>query len=363
MDYVLDRVGQRLPRADLASVMQEALLFALQRNKPLALQTLFEHNAEVSRFDVGRKFCYVDWARAQITDQGKAHQTDYTVQKAVKPGARKAHQTDYSVKKKYFQAAEQYHELLRHFSQTIPHNMLIRKDFRRKCKQVPTSWSAWLRGLVGPTHAPDATSPASRLEALDREFNKYNARCLSAGHPIPASLRKSIMQYATAEAAHVEKKILELTGFDKRGLKKELSKTPPGGTRLGAGILSVSNKRQKDGKDGQDQRRELNEMERKMRELTYLREIMLLEGIYVRLLGPAFRYRVGIQGTTTDLFFINVLGNREKLALEMWKQVTLPHPRPICNRSLNPDPLNSRHTEAGDAPTLAPTPETGSPKP
>ena len=45
MDYVLDRVGQHLPRADLASVMQEALLFALQRNKPLALQTLVEHNA------------------------------------------------------------------------------------------------------------------------------------------------------------------------------------------------------------------------------------------------------------------------------------------------------------------------------
>jgi len=45
---------------------------------------------------------------------------------------------------------------------------------------------------------------------------------------------------------------------------------------------------------------------------------MLLEGMYVYLLGPDFRYRMGVQGKYTDLFLWNVLLNRKEMAEMMW---------------------------------------------
>ena len=40
------------------------------------------------------------------------------------------------------------------------------------------------------------------------------------------------------------------------------------------------------------------------------KKLNLLEAIYIRLLGPDFRYRIGVSGPYTDLFFWNVLHNR-----------------------------------------------------
>ena len=116
-------------------------------------------------------------------------------------------------------------------------------------------------------------------------------------------------------------KLFNMTDLDKRALKRELGKETLSGKRAGSLPRSKARRERQLEEDWEKEQEELGKMAREMSELTHLREIMLLEGIYVKLLGPAFRYRVGIHGASTDLFFINVLSNREKLALEMWKQV------------------------------------------
>ena len=52
------------------------------------------------------------------------------------------------------------------------------------------------------------------------------------------------------------------------------------------------------------------ELERKKLEHFLVKKMMQLEAFYLYLLGPDFKYRIGIQGTYTDLFLWNVLLNR-----------------------------------------------------
>ena len=73
-----------------------------------------------------------------------------------------------------------------------------------------------------------------------------------------------------------------------------------------------------------DQKQELRLKFKKLDRLKDMKQILLLESIYAKLLGPAFRYRVGIQREHTDLFFWNVLQNRVDLAETMWKHVMHP---------------------------------------
>ena len=54
------------------------------------------------------------------------------------------------------------------------------------------------------------------------------------------------------------------------------------------------------------------------------KKLNLLESIYIDLLGPDFRYRVGVQGPHTDLFYWNVLLNRAEMAKLMWNSVSFP---------------------------------------
>ena len=297
MGYVLDR-GNCLTE----SVMQEVLLFALQHNKPLALQTLFERHLKVSKFEVVSTFCYVSWARAQMA------QKDPTIPK-----------TDESDKKKYFLAAQQYYQLLKYYRQNLTHYMLIRRDFEHKSEQLTTSWPARLRGLFGSKDFRHK-SMASRLEKLDRKFNKHNALCWSAGHPIPASLRRLILQYAIAERDHVHQELLRLFYFDRRALREALDS--------GLSVSSFSSKHWwlDEGAAGRDgvTKEQLDEMARKGTELKHLKEVILLEGIYNELLGPSFRYRIGIQGACFDLFLLCALGGRRKLAEQLWQQVECP---------------------------------------
>ncbi len=58
--------------------------------------------------------------------------------------------------------------------------------------------------------------------------------------------------------------------------------------------------------------------------LSVVKQMALLESIYIDLLGPAFRYRIGIQGPYMDLFFWNVLNNQFDLARVMWKKIDRP---------------------------------------
>jgi len=54
------------------------------------------------------------------------------------------------------------------------------------------------------------------------------------------------------------------------------------------------------------------------------KKLNTLEYLYMALLGDDFRYRIGIQGPYTDLFFWNVLHNRKDLAKVMWDRVWFP---------------------------------------
>ena len=58
--------------------------------------------------------------------------------------------------------------------------------------------------------------------------------------------------------------------------------------------------------------------------LQVYKKLNLLESIYIDLLGPDFRYRVGVQGPHTDLFYWNVLLNRPEMAKLMWNSVSFP---------------------------------------
>ena len=57
---------------------------------------------------------------------------------------------------------------------------------------------------------------------------------------------------------------------------------------------------------------------------TVYKKINLLESIFIHLLGDSFRYRLGIQGAQTDLFFWCVLQNRNELARVLWAHVPYP---------------------------------------
>ena len=66
MGYILERVGRKMSQEDRSDVLNKALTFALQRDKVQALNALFEHSADISMYDVGNKYCYVEWAREEI---------------------------------------------------------------------------------------------------------------------------------------------------------------------------------------------------------------------------------------------------------------------------------------------------------
>jgi hypothetical protein len=42
------------------------VLFALQRDKVAALRTLVEHGADLGKFDVGHRHCFVEWAKDEL---------------------------------------------------------------------------------------------------------------------------------------------------------------------------------------------------------------------------------------------------------------------------------------------------------
>ena len=65
--------------------------------------------------------------------------------------------------------------------------------------------------------------------------------------------------------------------------------------------------------------------------ITNMMNLLLLEGLYVDLCGPAFRYRMGVLGDQWfDLFFWYVLQNDKDLACVMWKHVKYPDRAAIC---------------------------------
>ena len=92
---------------------------------------------------------------------------------------------------------------------------------------------------------------------------------------------------------------------------------------------------------------ELKEKLKQLDRLKDMKQIIILESVYARLLGPAFRYRIGMKHEYMDIFLWNVLQNRIDLALTMWKRVL--HPvrsaitasyllREMCKRESRLDP-------------------------
>ena len=57
---------------------------------------------------------------------------------------------------------------------------------------------------------------------------------------------------------------------------------------------------------------------------TVYKKLNVLESIFIHLLGDSYRYRLGIQGAQTDLFFWCVLQNRHELSRVLWGLVPYP---------------------------------------
>jgi hypothetical protein len=74
------------------------------------------------------------------------------------------------------------------------------------------------------------------------------------------------------------------------------------------------------------------------------RTMILLEGVYASLI-PQLRYRMGIMGPELDLFFWNVLLNKEGLAMEMWRHVRYPVRSAVCASWMLKNVAKSIHTD------------------
>ncbi len=132
---------------------------------------------------------------------------------------------------------------------------------------------------------------ASTQEDHEKIMRMYEKDCWKSGHPIPETLRLKIYQ--------CYKRKLDF-------LKK--LKGPPLQT-------------QEKGKM----------TEELLYRITNMMNLLLLEGLYVDLCGPAFRYRMEVLGDQWfDLFFWYVLQNDKDLACVMWKHVKYPDRTAIC---------------------------------
>ena len=272
---------------DRSDVLNKALTFALQRDKVQALNALFEHNAELSMFDVGKKYCYVEWAREELCRRkGEAD--------VARNGSNK-----------YFQAVDKLEGLLRHGLSNGPSNCPHVRKFADKVKMRFGS--------------KNQREQDKYFERVERDLLKLKRE---AGQPISHSIRQGIYRLL-GDSISKKKDDLRAVISNQKLLKKR----------------------------NHLQRKELeDELKEKLKQLDRLKDmkqIIILESVYARLLGPAFRYRIGMKHEYMDIFLWNVLQNRIDLALTMWKRVL--HPvrsaitasyllREMCKRESRLDP-------------------------
>ena len=146
-------------------------------------------------------------------------------------------------------------------------------------------------------------------------LHKHHDKCKEAGHPIPPNLRLKLYKYVSREKRFLKERINDE--------KNDAQSTMEGSQVVG------------DSQDG--------------RSLAHKRlsaRMLLLEGLFLDLLGSKFRYRLGIQGPEFDIFLWNVLLNRKELAMEMWKHVKYPVRSAIVAAYLLRQLANDSNTDA-----------------
>jgi len=175
------------------------------------------------------------------------------------------------------------------------------------------------------------------LHQLKSTLESYHDACWQPGHPIPVSLRLDLYRYAA-----FEKRIIKAREAACRERLRKLYYTTDDNNEYTLLKDTVSDQEENEIKT--DERAALECMqickEKKLAKL-----LILLEGLYVHLLGPSFRYRLGIQGTELDLFFWNVLQNKRDLSMEMWKRVLYPVRSAICAAYLLRKMADNEHTD------------------
>jgi hypothetical protein len=174
---------------------------------------------------------------------------------------------------KYMEAAKHWQKLITYATKQGTHFRVIAKEISQQHKVL----SDHKRAVSEDDKIARRKKQEKRLEHKLQEYiPRPSGQGSLARRPIHAQLRVAIFQYA-----HNEKK---------------LDKQPSCG----------------DKKDPL------------LENLGRVKQMALLESIYIELLGSAFRYRIGIHGPYKDLFFWNVLNNRFEMAMVMWKQVDRP---------------------------------------
>jgi hypothetical protein len=184
-------------------------------------------------------------------------------------------------RKRYFDAASQWTELIEVAKTRNPYFVVMWDNYMSKAEKNLRSAS---------------TQEDHELEKIMENFKKkimgkFEKDCLLAAHPIPETLRSEVYQ-------HYKLKKLKKA-------KDNSSSSPP--------------------TQGEKPAEETEE------EAANMMNLLLLEGLYADLCGPAFRYRMGLLGDQWfDLFFWYVLQDDKDLACVMWEHVQYPVRSAIC---------------------------------
>jgi hypothetical protein len=272
IDYLLERISKDIKETEQLQILDKALLFALKAHNVHALNSLIHRGTGMQMIDVGNGFCYVKDFSNYCEDCSKVMPyTKAAFDKVLQDAAKSSDEDprDYKDRKTYFDAARKWTELIDQAKKQNPYFVVLWDNYIRKVEKNLRS--------------------ASSQEDPKKILEMYEKDCWQAAHPIPETLRLKVYQHYK-EKMDILKKLKEET---KDNLFPSLQK--------------------------------------KEEMVTNTMNLLLLEGLYVDLCGPAFRYRMGVLGDQWfDIFFWYVLQNDKDLACVMWKHVKYPDRSAIC---------------------------------
>jgi hypothetical protein len=270
-------VKLRINEEEQLKILDNAFLFALKENNVHALNSLIHRGTGMQMLAVGNGFCYVKDFFHYCEDCSKVMPyTKAAFDKVLQDAAKSSDEDprDYQDRKTYFDAASKWTELIVQAKKQNPYFVVL--------------WDNYTMIRIVDKNLRSASSQEDPKKIMEM----YEKDCLQAAHPIPESLRLKVYQYYK-EKLDILKKLKEET---------KVCKDKP-----------------------------FPSLQEKEEMVTNTMNLLLLEGLYVDLCGPAFRYRMGVLGDQWfDLFFWYVLQNDKDLACVMWEHVKYPVRSAIC---------------------------------
>jgi hypothetical protein len=358
MNYILLRMSTNIDHSRLKKIYDKAILFALTRDKQHALQSLLERGSSLGTLDVGSGFCFVkhhlNVTKEEDDRQLKAVMSNHAQQ--------------------YFNAAKNWKALIDEALVRNPKFSLLWTEYKLLCKDHHTNYFARIKQTILPR------SYSSRQKNLTE---KYHPVLKEAGHPIPESMRLALYSFVSQRRKETKEKFEELRDHQNKKLENQNKKLENQKSKLGdsgisgqpdsdlpqlsgsrkssGGLFGVTVqvqkaktrfKKKQGGKSRRPHSEELEEsQERESLKDTYMKKklsshIILLEGLYIHLMGPNFRYRMGVLGPELDLFLWNVLQQKLDLAKAMWRHVRHPVRSAISAAFLSRQLAKDEHTDA-----------------